>query len=256
MPNYECIICKISTKQKANYLRHLTTNKHKQMVESTKSQPQNEHEFTCEYCEQKFTFKQSMYRHIKYRCTKNKDEDLKELVRLMNLQLQQKDKELDTKQKQIDKLMNKLEININTTHIQQNITLLAYKDTDVSHLTANDYSTCIKQVNFCVKKLIEKIHFNPEKPENMNFYISNLKDKYLMVYDGNWNIKNKNELDYMYDEKEMMLEQWLSEEQHKYPELQEKFDRYLHNKEDDDTLNMIKDEIKLMLYNNKGMIQN
>jgi ElaB/YqjD/DUF883 family membrane-anchored ribosome-binding protein len=76
-----------------------------------------------------------------------------------------------------------------------------------------------------------------------------------MVYDGNWNIKNKNELNYMYDEKEMMLEQWLSEEQHKYPELKEKFDRYLHNKEDDDTLNMIKEDIKLMMYNNKGMIQ-
>jgi hypothetical protein len=87
MPLYECDICKIRTKQKANYLRHMNTIKHKQMVESTKSQPQNE--FTCEYCEQKFSFKQSMYRHIKYRCTKNKDEDLKELVRLMNLQLQQ-----------------------------------------------------------------------------------------------------------------------------------------------------------------------
>ena len=254
MPIYECDICKIRTKQKANYLRHLTTQKHKQMEESTKSQPVKENDFICEYCEQKFSFKQSMYRHIKYRCTKNKDEDLKELVRLMNLQLQQKDKELDTKQKQIHKLINKLEININTTNIN-NITLLAYKDTDLSHLTDKDYSACIKQVNFCVKKLIEKIHFNPEKPENMNFYISNLKDKYLMVYDGNWNIKNKNELDYMYDEKEMMLEQWLTDEQHKYPELKEKFERYLHNKEDDDTLNMIKEDIKLMMYNNKGMIQ-
>ena len=252
MPNYECNICKIKTTQKANYLRHLQTKKHKQMEETAESQPREN--FSCEYCEQKFSFKQSMYRHIKYRCTKNKDEDLKELVRLMNLQLQQKDKEIDTKQKQIDKLMTKLEININTTHIQNNITLLAYKDTDISHLTDKDYSSCIKQVNFCVKKLIEKIHFNPEKPENMNFYISNLKDKYLMVYDGNWNIKNKNELNYMYDEKEMMLEQWLSEEQHKYPELKEKFDRYLHNKEDDDTLNMIKEDIKLMMYNNKGMI--
>jgi hypothetical protein len=256
MPLYECDICKIRTKQKANYLRHLLTQKHKQLEESTKSQPkeQKENDFICEYCEQKFSFKQSMYRHIKYRCTKNKDEDLKELVRLMNLQLQQKDKELDSKQKQIHKLINKLEININTTNIQ-NITLLAYKDTDISHLTDKDYSACIKQVNFCVKKLIEKIHFNPEKPENMNFYISNLKDKYLIVYDGNWNIKNKNELDYMYDEKEMMLEQWLDEEQHKYPELKEKFNRYLHNKEDDDTLNMIKEDIKLMMYNNKGMIQ-
>ena len=30
-----------------------------------------------------------MYRHIKYSCTKNKTEDLTELVRLLNLQLEQ-----------------------------------------------------------------------------------------------------------------------------------------------------------------------
>ena len=41
-----------------------------------------------------------------------------------------------------------------------------------------------------------------------------------------------------------------------YPELKEKFDKYLQNKEDDDTLNMIKEEIKLMCYNKKSMINN
>ena len=87
MSEYECTICKICTKQKANYLRHLNTNKHKQMMETTKIQMPRENEFSCEYCDQKFSFKQSMYRHIKYRCMKNKDEDLKELVRLMNLQI-------------------------------------------------------------------------------------------------------------------------------------------------------------------------
>ena len=152
--------------------------------------------------------------------------------------------------------MCKLEINnsFNTTNIQ-NITLLAYKDTDLSHLTEKDYISCVKQVNFCVKNLIEKIHFNPEKPENMNIYISNLKDKYMMIYENEtWNIKNKKELDYIYEEKEMMIEQWM-EEQHKYPELKEKFERYINNKENDDTLNMIKEEIKLMMYNKKKLIE-
>ena len=32
-----------------------------------------------------------MYRHIKLYCKKSEDEDLKELVRLMNQQLQEKD---------------------------------------------------------------------------------------------------------------------------------------------------------------------
>ena len=148
MPNYECTICKIKTTQKANYLRHLQTKKHKQMEETAESQPREN--FACEYCEQKFSFKQSMYRHIKYRCTKNKDEDLKELVRLMNLQLQQKDKEIDTKQKQIDKLMTKLEININTTNIQNNF-ILSYDKTDTSHLTDKDFESYF--INFILLKM-------------------------------------------------------------------------------------------------------
>jgi hypothetical protein len=45
-----------------------------------------------------------------------------------------------------------------STNIQNNIQLLAYKDTDVSHLTQKDYESCIKKVNYCVMRLIEKIH--------------------------------------------------------------------------------------------------
>jgi hypothetical protein len=88
----------------------------------------------------------------------------------------------------------------------------------------------------------------------MNIYISNLKDKYLMVYEsGNWNIKTKKELDYLYEQKEMMLEEWIRE-QDKYPELKEKFIQYVHNKDNDETLNMIKDEIKLMMYNKRTLM--
>jgi hypothetical protein len=212
---------------------------------------------SCKYCSKVFKHKQSMYHHIKYSCTQNKDEDLKELVRLLNNQLeeQKKDfqKQLHKQSKQIEKLMGKLEItgSFNTTNIHNNITLLAYEKTDTSHLTDDDYKKCIKKVNFCVKNLIEKIHFNPNKPENMNIYISNMKDKYLMVYDGiNWNLANKNDqLEKLYDDKEIMLEEWL--ETNKDTEMKEKFLRYLNNKETDECLNMIKEEIKLMMYNKK-----
>jgi len=68
----------------------------------------------CKYCDKPFTHIQSMYRHIKYTCNKNKDEDLKELVRLLNLQIKQKDSELEYQKKQIDKLMDKLQV---TNHI-------------------------------------------------------------------------------------------------------------------------------------------
>ena len=263
---YKCECCNYNTTYKANYSKHLKTEKHllfnKTLNTNASIVAPASDQFVCKYCAQEFTFKQSMFRHIKYSCTKNKDEDLKELVRLLNAQLEQQrndfQTQLQSQAKQIEKLMGKLEINgsFNTTNIQNNIQLLAYKDTDISHLTEKDYVSCIKKVNFCVKNLIERIHFNPEKPENMNIYISNLKDKYLMIYeDGNWNIKHKTELDMLYEEKEMLLEEWLDEEQDKYPELKDKFIRYLNNKENDETLNMIKDEIKLMMYNSKKSIK-
>ena len=150
--------------------------------------------------------------------------------------------------------MDKLQVNhvTNNTFVQNNI--LSYRDTDVSHLTNKDYEKAIQKVNSCVKDMIEKIHFNPSKPENMNIYISNMKDKYIMIYeDGVWNIKHKApELNELYDEKEMLLEDWL--ETYGTEKLRQKFDKYLNNKSQEDTLHMIKDNIKMMMYNKKSLI--
>jgi len=285
---FRCERCEYETKVKANYLKHSLSKKHKLICEkatinnkSTEdihdteqliqelagvsqklakiSQPLagiSQKVLECKYCEQQFKHSSSLSKHIKYRCMKNKDEDLKELVRLMNLQLETEreerkkvQKQVETQARQIEKLRGKLEIhgsfNNNTVHVN----LLAYRNTDTSHLTQEDYRGCYKQVNHCVKSLIERIHFNPSKPENMNIYISNMKDKYLMVYDGvNWNLANKvDELDRLYEEKEMMLEEWL--DSNPDPILKEKFVKYLNNKEKDECLNEIKEEIKLLLYN-------
>lgn len=265
---FSCVACNYNTDYGSNYKKHLRSAKHVRTQEIFKKNSilANENsqstEYRCKYCDKPFKHMQSMYYHIKYTCKHNNDEDLKELVRLMNLQIDQqrcqlekKDEQLERQSKQIEKLMEKLKVpNITNNIIQNNnIQLLSYKDTDTSHLTDKDYIHSIKQVTFCVKDMIERIHFNPSKPENMNIYISNMKDKYLMVYeDGNWNLKNKvNELDSLYESKEMMIEEWLESGQHKYPELQDKFMQYLDNKENDETMNMVKEEIKLMMYNNK-----
>ena len=53
----------------------------------------------------------------------------------------------------------------------------------------------------------------------------------------------------------MLLEDWISEYQHQYPELRIKFNKYVNNKENDETMNAIKEEIKLMLYNKKNMLE-
>jgi len=287
MKKYFCDCCNYDAKVKSSFDKHLKTKKHQEAMKShpkvTFESPQSHPKvtpkspflkqkintiFQCKYCNQTFKFKQGMYRHIKYTCKKNKDEDFKELARLLNenkTQIGTKDKQIEIMQKQIDKLVNKLQIqNINNGNVNQgtiinntmNIQLLNHTDTDYSHLTPNDYINCINDCNKCVKTLIEKVHFNINKPENMNIYLSNIKGRYLMIYkDNEWQIKDKKtQVDDLYDYNEFVLEQWYDEYVEKYPNIIESFKTYLKNRDTNKLLNEIKEEILVMLYNKRKMI--
>ena len=200
MGSYYCNCCDYDAKVKSSYTKHMNTTKHKKKLaefsqnladisnikldEDSKpcsgscidvkckiSKPKT---FECKYCDKVFKHQSSLSKHIKYSCKHNKDEDLKELARLLNETIKDKDKELRKMQKQIDKLTNKLQIqNINNNITQYNLTnvnnavnnvyLLNYNNTDYSHLTERDYISCINDCNHCIKTLIEKVHFNSEK---------------------------------------------------------------------------------------------
>ena len=284
MSTYDCKCCNFSTKLKSNYTRHLKTNKHKNVIQSypklskcypnvIQSYPNNElvseKQHRCKYCDKTYKYRSGLSKHIKYTCKKNKDEDFQELARLLNekerqLMLKESKMEIEMKkmQRQINKLTSKLQIqNINQGFVQNgnnviNIQLLNHKDTDYSHLTANDYMSCIADCNKCVKTLIEKVHFNSNKPENMNIYLSNIKGKYLMIYKGNtWQIQDKKtQVDDLYDSNEFVLETWYDEYKEKYPSIIASFQKYLQNRDENEVLNSIKEEILVMLYNNRRLV--
>ena len=105
--------------------------------------------------------------------------------------------------------------------------------------------------------LIKRVHFNSNKPENMNIYISSIKGNYVMVYKDNaWQIQDKKEqINDLYDYNEVVLVNWYDEYKQKYPDIIKSFQRYLKNKDDSDVINEVKHEILKMLYNNRNMIQ-
>ena len=144
-----------------------------------------------------------------------------------------------------------------------NFTILSHKQQpDLSHLTNNDYLKIMNRGFNSVPKLIEAIHFNPEKPENQNVYIPNIKTKYAMVWNGKkWDLKDRSEIiDDMYEDNSNILIDKMEE----FEELQleemkkklKKFKRFINEKENDSVKNKIKEEIKLLLYNNKDSIKN
>jgi hypothetical protein len=240
---YQCTSCNFKTRRKNDYNRHLVTGKHIRRVNETSMSLEDDNQLLCKYCQKAFKHRQNMYRHIKYSCKKNKDEGLKELVRLLNKQVSDKDKKLQTMQKQIDYLAYKLQLKpvgnydmqpymqfqmnannmINSNHFDHSqnydMKIMNFKDTDYTHLTHKDYLQCANDVNHCVKTMISKVHLNEEKPENMNVYISSLKDSYVMVYSNDqWTIMDRNEhMNDMYDKNEYELSQFLQEFGDKYP---------------------------------------
>ena len=297
---YYCKCCEYFTERKSNFIKHNETIKHKMLSKSypkvAKCYPnviQNsekvaksskmlskssneEKKYPCKYCGKEFKYRSGVSKHIKYSCKQNKDEDIKELARLLNevneqnriLSKQNNDNQLEIEkmQKQISKLTKKLQIQklehvVNNTTTENsnntvNYTINNYIDTDYSHLTERDYVKCIKDCNHCVKTLIEKVHFNKKKPENMNIYIPSMKDKYIMVYKNNsWDIQDRKEvLKDLYDRNEWTLEAWYDEYKDKYPEIIMSFERYLQNKEEDDIVNQVKEKILMELYNKRDLV--
>ncbi len=239
--------------------------------------------FECKYCNKVLSYKQSLHSHYKSCKEKKQDEIVKnsmaDLVKILNekeekfreekeeMRKQSKQekeefmRQMDEKNNQINELIKKAGINNSTItqNIQNNIKLLNYGSTDISHLTDDDYLRCLKHKNFCIPYLIEKIHFDKDKPENHNIYISNLKNKYMMMYEKTkWETKNRTEgIDKLIGDKEELMELKLGEWEdngEKYSNLRYRYDIYIEKKNIKHVYNQIKDDIELMLYNNKDLI--
>tara|TARA_Y100000385_G_C12564062_1_gene413420 strand:- start:83 stop:337 length:255 start_codon:yes stop_codon:yes gene_type:complete len=77
-----------------------------------------------------------------------------------------------------------------------------------------------------------------------------------MIYKDNvWQIQDKKaQVDDLYDNNEFVLEAWYDEYKEKYPDIIASFQRYLQNRDENEMLNNIKEEILVMLYNKRKMI--
>tara|TARA_B100000902_G_scaffold144041_1_gene141477 strand:+ start:183 stop:1751 length:1569 start_codon:yes stop_codon:yes gene_type:complete len=255
----ECGYCNKCFYTKNDLFDHINTcEEYKEYLSKKK-----EGNYECEYCKKNYSRIDSLNRHLKTCKEKKKDVEEKtnllNIVNMLNEQLKEQKEQNKEQQKQINELIKKAGMTIGTQNIQQNIKILAYNNTDISHLTDKDYLKCLKHSNFCIPHLIEQIHFNPQKPENHNIYISNLKNNYVMIYNGNkWMLNDREEsIQNLIDDKESMIEQKLEEwveNGKQYPDIMRKFNRYLEKKENDKVINKVKDEIKLMLFNNRDVV--
>jgi hypothetical protein len=288
---YTCQRCLKEFDRKSNYTRHINKkNKCKEISSNKKnnlsknsetlqkrSDPSNIGGYKCEYCNIIIKRKDNLNRHYA-RCKIKKDNLLKE--ELFNLLFENQKKQEENYGKQIKILQDKIDnlstgtvnynYNTNNTNNTVNsmvnnvntINVLAYNKTDMSHLKNKDYKRVLRRGNFCVPNLVDAIHFNPDKPENHNIYIPNMKTGFIMCWNGkSWDIRNREDvIDDIYDDKSNLLidkvDEWEEIGYKLDPIIMTKFKRFITKMDDDIVKNKVKEEIRFLLYNKRNQINN
>lgn len=287
MAEFTCVVCNKVFTRKASLVYHTNNsvcrpkhinnmhnieNDEDNKIDNEINEP-NEKVYECNFCARTFNKKTSMYRHMRYNCKiKKKDNNEKDdiLARLVLLEEDNKKLREENKQMkgQIEKVMKTTDksivnntINNNTTNINSvvnNIVVLVkYEDEDTSLIDKRDINRCGAYGYKAVEALTKTIHFNPKYPQFQNVYISNMKDPYAMIFDGNkWVLTTKKEIiDSLYENKKNIIEDNLEVFIDSLPQSKKRALRtWLASNDDDGESKIamkIKNGIKLLLYNER-----
>jgi hypothetical protein len=141
-----------------------------------------------------------------------------------------------------------------TKNSNNTINLVAFGKEDLSHITEEVYKKILGKGTQSILELINNVHFNENNPEHCNVYISNIRDKYAMIYDGKeWILKDQDNVitDLLEYKKDNLIDKFDDLLDKLSPSTIRKFKRFLDKEDDDETINMIKKDIKLLLYNKR-----
>jgi len=278
MEQYSCNMCDKVFYIKSNYDRHL--NKKIPCNEEGKTQYQIGKR-TCNHCGKIFSSYQSLDNHLDDKCKiklmndAEKEDLLTKLIKENEQikkdieEMKQKDK---TKEDELYKMKEKMsdletktskKVNItnqNAHNIQNinNVKIFAFGKEDLSHIQEADYKFLLNKGFKSVPNFVDIIHFNKNKPENHNIYISNMRDNFVITYDGEkWQLRER---DYVLQD---MIETKSDILSNKFDELKDKLDegttrkfgRFLDEKDEDRVVEQIKKDLKVLLYNNKKVTE-
>ena len=275
MSVYNCEKCNFIKENKKDYCRHIETKKHlknmgeldnNQINQKTTENNQNipsdtisEDMFECDFCNATFKHMQSKYRHEKDRC-KVKKSQIAIIEQMRSEMREQLRAQEERHSEQMKELMKITEIALskpsggnrncnNTTN--NNIIIHAYGKEDISFLKDKDFLEMLNNSGTSVQTLVKKIHFNEEHPENKNVKITNKKQPYAKVYNGDkWLLKDKKEtISDLVEDKMNILDS-------KFDELQDdmtpfKQERHIdfHENTSDEMLDHVKKEVELSIIN-------
>jgi hypothetical protein len=209
---YKCEICEKIFSTNGNLKKH--KNKQKSCKNISEQQ--------CQYCLKTFCRKNYVSVHINKSCKikKQLDNDKETIYQNLIKEKQIMSENMNEINNKLSKLENKQTTNIinnnitnNTNNtiinntINNNIKITAFGKEDLHKISDAVIAKIMNKGLQSVLQLIKYVHYNENKPENHNVYISNLRDSYAMFFNGDdWKLKQKEEIiDQLLDDKKCHL---------------------------------------------------
>ena len=231
MDKYVCELCNKKFLDKTKY------TKHKNRKTTCNNQIANVNN-TCSKCKKNFKSYQTLYRHSK--SCENIEATVNNTLNQVN--------NTTLNQQNIEKQLN----------LDGDVKLVKFGNENLSYISDDLFKSILGRGFKSVEELVDHSHFHPDHPENHNIYIANIKNDYVVIYDGKkWNINKKEDVfeDIIYAKSDFLCM--------KFKELMsqmtetdiKKFTNFINQRDEDQTMNKIKGELKLQLYNNRQLPQ-
>lgn len=194
----------------------------------------------CENCSKLFKHKSSMYHHKKTCCS------------LANISASR-----------IENISQKIQTNNiqnNNVNVDGNVSVNVVKfgDENLSYISDDLYKQILGRGLRAVEEFIEHSHFNKKHPENHNLYVANIRDEYLVLYDGDkWIITKRNEKleDIIYAKSDYLYEKFKQLYGTMDIHAIQRFQNFLNLRDDLATMARIKEDLTMQLYNNRKLPQ-
>ena len=232
MVKYICEKCNKKFHKKQNYDIHINRKT------DCSNQTITDNELICKKCNKEYKHHSSLYRHVK-KCKNSAMDPVNNI--------------LHDNRKIIDNSTN-TKIDTQNNMNVDNVKLVKFGDENLSYISDDLFKSILGRGFKSVGELIDHSHFHPDHPENHNIYIANIRNDYVVIYDGKkWNINKKEDVfeDIIYAKSDFLCMKF-KELMSQMTEMDiKKFTNFINQRDEDQTMNKIKGELKLQLYNNR-----